>query len=281
MQNEAMQPRGTKPDFWELERKPRLLVVEDDHDIGDLLKLCFTDQGLDVTVTVMGLEGLALFSTQLFDLVMLDVNLPDIDGFEVMRGIKASKDQNVPVYFLTQKDERADKLEGLGLGADDYITKPFEIEELKLRVKTGLRHRQNYLKVAEMKQPGEAATGHAFISYSHRDSDFTHRLAEEFERRNIPVWIDDRIDYGTRWPHVIQEKIDSCKAFILVMSDNARASDWVNHELAYAQSKGKKIFPLLLKGDTWLSVASIQYVNVRNRKLPEESFYKALLEALA
>ena len=65
------------------------------------------------------------------------------------------------------------------------------------------------------------------------------------------------------------------------MSDNARASDWVNNELTYAHCRGKKIFPLLLKGDTWLSVASIQYVNVRNRRLPEESFYKTLLDALA
>ena len=267
-------------EFWEFNRKPRLLVVEDDNDIGNLLKLCFTDLGMDVTVTVMGREGLALFSTELFDLVMLDVNLPDIDGFEVMRVIKTSGDRNVPIYFLTQKDERADKLEGLGLGADDYITKPFEIEELKLRVKIGLRHRQNYLKVAEPNQEGGPVAGHVFISYSHRDRDFTHKLAEEIERRNIPVWIDDRIDYGTRWPHVIQEKIDSCKAFVLVMSDNARASDWVNNELTYAHSKGKKIFPLLLKGDAWLSVASIQYVHVRNRRLPEEPFYKALLDAL-
>jgi DNA-binding response OmpR family regulator len=78
------------PEFWELERKPRLLVVEDDNDIGNLLKICFTELGMDVTVTVLGREGLALFSTQLFDLVMLDVNLPDIDGFEVMRVIRSS-----------------------------------------------------------------------------------------------------------------------------------------------------------------------------------------------
>ena len=268
-------------DFWELDRKPRLLVVEDDNDIGNLLKLCFTDLGMDITVTVMGREGVALFSTQLFDLVMLDVNLPDIDGFEVMRLLKTSGNMNVPVYFLTQKDERSAKLEGLGLGADDYITKPFEIEELKLRVKVGLRHRQNYLKVADTNQAGETLMGHVFISYSHKDSDFTHRLAEEIERHNLPVWIDDRIDYGTRWPQVIQEKIDSCKAFILIMSDNARLSDWVNNELTYALSKRKKVFPLLLKGDTWLAVASIQYVNVRNRRLPDESFYNRLRDALA
>lgn len=276
-----MEPAGRIPEFWEFKRKPRLLVVEDDNDIGNLLKLCFTDLGMDVTVTVMGREGLALFSTELFDLVMLDVNLPDIDGFEVIRVIKTHGDRNVPVYFLTQKDERADKLEGLGLGADDYITKPFEIDELKLRVNIGLRHRQNYLKVSESAPAGQPAAGHVFISYSHRDREFTHKLAEEMERHHIPVWIDDRIDYGTRWPHVIQEKIDTCKAFILIMSDHARASDWVNNELTYAQGKGKRIFPLLLKGDNWLSVASIQYVNVRNRKLPEESFYKTLLEALA
>ncbi len=64
------------------------------------------------------------------------------------------------------------------------------------------------------------------------------------------------------------------------MSDNARASDWVNNELTYAMGKGKKIYPLLLKGDTWLAVASIQYANVRNRKLPAESFYKTLLDAI-
>jgi DNA-binding response OmpR family regulator len=275
-----MEPGGAVPEFWELKRKPRLLVVEDDNDVGNLLKICFTNSGMDVTVTVMGREGLALFSTELFDLVMLDVNLPDIDGFEVMRVIKSSSSQNVPIYFLTQRDERAYKLEGLGLGADDYITKPFDLEELKLRVNTGLRHRQNYLKVAEYSQVGEPAAGHVFVSYSHRDGDFTHKLAEEMERHQIPVWIDDRIDYGTRWPHVIQEKIDSCKAFVLIMSDNARASDWVNNELTYAIGKGKKVFPLLLKGETWLAVASIQYVNVRNRKLPDESFYKTLLEAL-
>ncbi|MBN2117751.1 MAG: response regulator [Anaerolineales bacterium] len=267
-------------EIWEFKRKPRLLVVEDDNDVGNLLKLCFTDLGMDVTVTVMGREGVALFSTQLFDLVMLDVNLPDIDGFEVIRIIKGSSNKNVPVYFLTERDERAYRLEGLGLGADDYITKPFEIEELKLRVSNGLRHRQNYLKVAEQDQAGETS-GHVFISYSHKDSDYTHKLAEEMERRNIPVWIDDRIDYGTRWPQVIQEKIDSCKAFVLIMSDNARASDWVNNELTYAIGKRRKIFPLLLKGDTWLAVASIQYVNVQNRRLPKEAFYKTLLDALA
>ena len=274
-----MELTGGLPTFWELERKPRLLVVEDDNDIGNMLKMCFMPLGIDVTVTLLGREGLALFSTQLFDLVMLDVNLPDIDGFEVIKVIKTSSNQSVPVYFLTQRDERAYKLEGLGLGADDYITKPFDLEELKLRVQVGLKHRQNYLKVAEYNQVGETSA-HVFISYSHKDSDYTHKLAEEIERHNIPVWIDDRIDYGTRWPHVIQEKIDTCKAFVLIMTDNARASDWVNNELTYAHGKGKKIFPLLLKGNVWLAVASLQYVNVKNRRLPEESFYKTLLDAL-
>ena len=276
----TMKREGILPEFWELKRKPRLLVVEDDNDVGNLLKICFTELGMDVTVTVMGREGLALFSTQLFDLVMLDVNLPDIDGFEVIRVIRNSSNKNVPVYFLTQRDERAYKLEGLGLGADDYITKPFDLEELELRVIRGLRHRQNYLKAAEYNRAGETL-GHVFISYSHKDSDYTHKLAEEMERHNIPVWIDDRIDYGTRWPHVIQEKIDTCSAFVLIMSDNARASDWVNNELTYAIGKGKKIFPLLLKGDTWLAVASIQHADVRNRRLPQEAFYKTVRDALA
>lgn len=265
--------------LWNLERKPRLLIVEDDLDIANMLKIYLGREEADVTVSMSGSDGLALYSTQLFDLVLLDIMLPDIDGFAVMRAIQVSGDK-VPVFFLTQKDERSDKLYGLELGADDYIARPFDIEELKLRIKIGLRHRLDYLKYAAQNTEGKFS-GHVFISYSHKDSEYTHRLATEIEKHSIPVWIDDRIDYGTRWPHVIQEKIDSCKAFILVMSDNARKSEWVSNELTYAQSKGKKIYPLLLKGDVWLSVASIQYANVRNRRLPKDSFFKNLMEVLS
>ncbi len=120
--------------------KPRLLVVEDDADIANMLKIYFG--GMDYEVDIAPRGGLALEKTRtvLPHLIVLDIMLPDIDGYEVCRTLRTNtRTSHIPVIFLTQKDERSDKLQGLELGADDYITKPFDIEELKLRVQGAIR----------------------------------------------------------------------------------------------------------------------------------------------
>jgi len=120
--------------------KPRLLVVEDDADIANMLKIYFG--GMDYEVDIASRGGLALEKTRtvLPHLIVLDIMLPDIDGYEVCRTLRTNtRTSHIPVIFLTQKDERSDKLQGLELGADDYITKPFDIEELKLRVQGAIR----------------------------------------------------------------------------------------------------------------------------------------------
>jgi diguanylate cyclase (GGDEF)-like protein len=120
--------------------KPRLLVVEDDADIANMLKIYFG--GMDYEVDIAPRGGLALEKTRtvLPHLIVLDIMLPDIDGYEVCRALRTNtRTSHIPVIFLTQKDERSDKLQGLELGADDYITKPFDIEELKLRVQGAIR----------------------------------------------------------------------------------------------------------------------------------------------
>jgi PleD family two-component response regulator len=120
--------------------KARLLVVEDDNDISNMLKIYFTGLGYDVDVAPRGVEALEKTRTVLPHLIVLDIMLPDIDGYEVCRRLRQStRSSHIPVIFLTQKDERSDKLQGLELGADDYITKPFDIEELKLRVQGAIR----------------------------------------------------------------------------------------------------------------------------------------------
>jgi formylglycine-generating enzyme required for sulfatase activity len=122
---------------------------------------------------------------------------------------------------------------------------------------------------------------HIFISYSHKDSDYAHRLAEELGQKGFSVWIDDRIDYGTQWPRVIQEHLDDCSAFVVIMTPRSYQSNWVQNELNRAMAKGKSIFPLLLEGDdTWLSVQATQYVDVRDSGLPPERFYRELAERL-
>jgi PleD family two-component response regulator len=120
--------------------KSRLLVVEDDVDIGNMLKIYFSGMEYEVDVAVRGSEALEKTKQVLPNLIVLDIMLPDIDGYEVCRNLRTNmRTSHIPVIFLTQKDERSDKLQGLELGADDYITKPFDIEELKLRVQGAIK----------------------------------------------------------------------------------------------------------------------------------------------
>ena len=120
--------------------KPRLLVVEDDADIANMLKIYFSGLEFEVDIAPRGELALEKTRTVLPHLIVLDIMLPDIDGYEVCRTLRTNtRTSHIPVIFLTQKDERSDKLQGLELGADDYITKPFDIEELKLRVQGAIR----------------------------------------------------------------------------------------------------------------------------------------------
>ena len=119
--------------------KARILIVEDDFDISNMLKIYFNGQGYDVEIAGRGNTALEKTRQALPHLIVLDIMLPDIDGYEVCRKLRTStRTSHIPIIFLTQKDERSDKLQGLELGADDYITKPFDIEELKLRVQNAI-----------------------------------------------------------------------------------------------------------------------------------------------
>ena len=118
----------------------RILVVEDDLDISKMLRIYFDSQGYEVLVAPRGYEALEICRRKLPNVVVLDIQLPDIDGYEICRQLRSNtRTSYVPIIFLTQKDERSDKIAGLELGADDYITKPFDIEELKLRVEGAIR----------------------------------------------------------------------------------------------------------------------------------------------
>lgn len=117
--------------------KQRILLIDDDANISHLVRLYLEKAGFAVTEAGRGDEGLAAFKRQTPALVLLDVMLPGMDGLEVLREIR--KLSKVPVIMLTAKDETFDKVLGLELGADDYITKPFENKELVARVKAVLR----------------------------------------------------------------------------------------------------------------------------------------------
>ncbi len=123
--------------------KGRILVVEDDFDISNMLRIYFTGQGFEVSVAPRGGEALEMTRKSLPHLIVLDIMLPDMDGYAVCKELRTTtRTSHIPIIFLTQKDERSDKITGLELGADDYITKPFDIEELKLRVTNAITRQE-------------------------------------------------------------------------------------------------------------------------------------------
>jgi DNA-binding response OmpR family regulator len=118
----------------------KILVVEDDLDLAEMLNAYFRTQGYQVRISNWGEDAVKSATQDVPDVVVLDVRLPDINGFEVCRRLRQSRHtESVPVIFLTEKREREDKLMGLELGAVDYITKPFDIQELRLRVRNIIR----------------------------------------------------------------------------------------------------------------------------------------------
>jgi DNA-binding response OmpR family regulator len=120
--------------------KGRILVVEDDLDVAKMLRHCFDSQGYEVLTVTCGNDALEMCRKKRPNLVVLDIMLPDMDGYDVCRELRSNlRTSHIPIIFLTQRDDRSDKIAGLELGADDYVTKPFDIEELKLRVQGAMR----------------------------------------------------------------------------------------------------------------------------------------------
>lgn len=118
-------------------RKKRILIVEDEKDIADIIDYNIQKQGYATDVAYDGEKGLALGLSGKYDLILLDVMLPKVDGFEICRRIRERLD--TPIIMLTAREEERDKVAGLELGADDYMTKPFSLAELLSRIKANIR----------------------------------------------------------------------------------------------------------------------------------------------
>ena len=156
-------------------QKQKILIVDDEEHIRELLKFNLNNSGYDTILASNGVEALKYAKDEIPDLVLLDIMIPEMDGIEVCKNIRAEKTLvNTSIIMLTAKSEELDKILGLELGADDYITKPFSIRELLARVKAVLR-RNN-------------------ISVSNRDESNVEEFGElkiDFERHEVMV--DDKL----------------------------------------------------------------------------------------
>ena len=117
----------------------RILIIEDEREIQDILKELLMDAGYEATAASDGLEGITLFQKRKFDLILLDIMMPKIDGLEVLRSFRQTG-KTTPVLFLTAKDAVPDRVKGLDSGANDYLVKPFSFDELMARLRAIIRN---------------------------------------------------------------------------------------------------------------------------------------------
>ena len=130
-------------------QKEKILIVDDDKNICDLLRMYLEKEGYAVVMEHNGIDAVNTFNTENPDLVLLDIMLPQLDGWQVCREIRKTSEK--PIIMLTAKDETFDKVLGLELGADDYVTKPFDTKEIVARIKAVLR-RTSATKGSDMKE---------------------------------------------------------------------------------------------------------------------------------
>ena len=133
--------------------KPKILIVEDDLDLSEMLNAYFRVQNYEVMTAAWGKDAVQISSEHPIDLIVLDIRLPDVDGLTVCRRLRARS--NVPIIMITAKGEEIDKVVGLEMGADDYLTKPFGFRELLARIRAVTRrsseaHRPSVITVGEL-----------------------------------------------------------------------------------------------------------------------------------
>src|ERR671924_2183765 len=149
------------------QRTTRILLVDDEQPVQKLLTYPLEKEGYEVVQALDGQEALSAFEKQPFDLVVLDVMLPRMDGLEVCRRLRAKS--RVPIIMLTAKAEEIDKVIGLELGADDYITKPFSMREFRSRVRAALRRAEMAPDHNEDEEP--LVRGHLRIDFVKRSTE--------------------------------------------------------------------------------------------------------------
>ncbi len=172
---------------------PKILVVDDEKPISDIVKFNLDKEGYDVVTAYDGEEALEKVESEEPDLILLDLMLPNIDGLEVARQVRAK--HNIPIIMVTAKDSELDKVVGLELGADDYVTKPFSNRELVARVKANLRRQdqfqqsneevKNNIKIGPLVINSDSYSvtrDGAQLDLTHREFELLHYLAQHTDQ---------------------------------------------------------------------------------------------------
>ena len=203
----------------------RVLVVEDEPNIAGFIRRGLIYRGYEVDVAHSGQEALETARSQLPDLVILDLMLPDIDGMEVCRRLRAADD--LPIIMLTARDAVSDKVEGLEAGADDYVTKPFEFDELLARVRAVLRRKQakeggGVLRLADLlvkPVSREVLRGQRQVKLTTREFDLL-----EFLARHAGEVVSKETLFEKVWGYDFELESDAVKVYISYLRKKLNAA---------------------------------------------------------
>ncbi len=190
---------------------PHILIVEDDLHTAEMLTSYFRGLGYEITHTVFGEEGVELAASVQPDLVMLDIRLPDIDGYETCRRIRErARTMHLPIMFLTERRAHQDRLDGLELGVVDYVTKPFDVEELRLRVRNILqRGKADALVDATTELPTALMVEEQF-----------NKVAASNDLALLGVTLHGMMDFGDVYGFVVHD--DVLRAVAVILINNAK-----------------------------------------------------------
>lgn len=172
--------------------KPRLLYVEDDETLAFLTKDNLEVNGYDVTHCANGADALKQFEKKGFDLCLLDVMLPKMDGFSLAENIRKTN-KEIPILFLTAKSMKEDRLKGFQLGGDDYIVKPFSIEELILKIEVFLKRKAVITNTPELLSIGDFTYDHPNLKLIYKDGAEENLTQKEGDLLNYLVENKDQI----------------------------------------------------------------------------------------
>lgn len=211
--------------------KPVVFAVDDEEHITELIAMGLSISGMDVVRIASGREALDQIDRQRPDLVVLDVMLPDLDGFEVARRLRQTEGAGtrVPIIFLTAKDATSDKIRGLKLGVDDYVTKPFSIEELVERVRAVLRrskgagpgeHRLSYADLELDEDTREVWRGGQLVELTPTEYRLLHYLLSNARRVLTREQILDRV-----WDYTFTANASVLETYISYLRQKIDATD--------------------------------------------------------
>ena len=175
--------------------KENVFIIEDEENIARVIQLELEFEGYSVEIAYTGTDGLIKYREQAWDLVLLDLMLPGLNGLDVLRRIRATE-ANTPVILLTAKSGLEDKVKGLDLGANDYVTKPFEIEELLARVRSAIRFNKSSLPI-----PVKQENVHVFYSIVLNEQ--TREITNEGDQVNLTPREYDLLLYLMKHPNQV------------------------------------------------------------------------------